>query len=346
MRFLCAATLLSVLAGAHAHAQTPAETRLLNRTGIIYSKSVDKIYVVNEGSNSVSVISRHSPVKEVHVGSHPESLAVNDATGKLYVANADDRSISVIDGRADQVITTVPLPARPYSIAIDQQTNIVYVPDASSTIDGETNAVSPSNLGASDAILVDASRRRFYLMGYESDSITVFNIDTHVSQKLAAGGFHLWGFGQLDDTLFVTRVQDANLAAINIETGALQEIPTGAMPCAVAIDARVREIYVANYRDGSVTVVNLRNNRLNGTVRVGGRPQAIAVDPDERLVYVADTLNRSVTVFDARSRRVVDVIKTEESPYALLLDAPTHTVYAATLGAHGFVHLRTTAKPY
>jgi YVTN family beta-propeller protein len=129
------------------------------------------------------------------------------------------------------------------------------------------------------------------------------------------------------------------MAAINIDTGKLEEIPTGAMPCAVAVDTNSGEAYVANYRDGSVTVVGLRNHQVERTVNVGGRPQALAIDQKARRVYVADTLNRTITVFDARSHRVVDTFKLEEPPYALFVDKPTHTVYAATLGAKGFIRL-------
>ena len=340
MRFLCTAPVLALLAAAPLYAQVPASAGLLNRTGIIYSKSTDKIYVVNESSDTVSVILRHGPVKEVPVGPGPESLAVNDATGKVYVSNAGDGSISVLDGVTDKVVATVRLPGRSYGVAVDPQKNLVYVPGASSVIDGETNAVRPNKLGATDAILVDTDRRQIYLMGYEDNAINVFNLDTHSSRRLAAGGFHQWGFGRLGDTIFVTHVQDASMSAVNVETGALHEIPTGAMPCALAIDAGAAEVYVANYRDGSVTIVHLQDESLNTTVPVGGRPQAIAVDPEKHLVYIADTRRRAVTVLDVRSRRVVDTITTEEPPYALLVDTPTHTMYAATLGPHGYVHLQ------
>jgi YVTN family beta-propeller protein len=127
------------------------------------------------------------------------------------------------------------------------------------------------------------------------------------------------------------------VAAVNIDTGASEEIPTGAMPCAIAIDPNADEAYVANYRDGSVTVVGLRSHQVTGTVHVGGRPQAIDVDQEEGKIYVADTLNRTITVFDARTYRVSGTFKVDEPPFALLVDKPTHTLYAATLGAKGFI---------
>jgi YVTN family beta-propeller protein len=336
--FFLAMTLSFVSMGAQSTAPA-ASTRLLNREGIAYSQSADKIYIVNEGQNSVSVIRRNGTVSEVKVGAHPQALAVSETTGKVYVANSEEPSISILDGASDKVIVTVPLHTRPYVIAIDPKAHIVYVPGSSIAIDDNTNATIPDRMRDTDAILVDEKRREFVIMGYEGDSITLFNLDNRSSKKLDTGGIHLWGLAQFEDTIFVTHVQDASMAAINLDNGKLEEITTGAMPCAIAIDAKVREIYVANYWGGSVTVVNLRTHQVTGTVNVGGRPQAIAVDPDERLVYVADTLHRTVTVFDGGSRRVIDTFKIEESPYALFVDPPTHDVYAATLGEKGFVRL-------
>jgi YVTN family beta-propeller protein len=329
--------------GAQSPAPTPAaSTRLLNRTAIAYSRPTDKIYVVNEGKNSVSVIRRDQTVTDVSVGSHPQALAVSEATGKVYVANSEDPSISILDGATDKVIATVPLHTRPYVIAIDQKAQIVYVPGTSIAIDDKTNATIPDSLGEADAILIDEGRRQFLIMGYESDSITLFNLDNRSSRKLGAGGFHLWGFAQVNNTIFVTHVQDASMAAINIDTGKLDEIPTGAMPCAVAVDANADEVYVANYRGGSITVVGLRSHQVKETINVGGQPQAIAVDEELGRVYIADTLNRTITTLDVLSHRIISTFKIEESPFALFLDKPTHTIYAATLGAKGFIRFHPT----
>jgi YVTN family beta-propeller protein len=338
MCLVLATILLLPSISAQSAAPVPAaSTRLLNRTAIVYCSLTDKIYVVNEGKNLVSVIKRDGTVTAVSVGSHPQAVAVSEATGKVYVANSEDPSISIVDGVTDRVIATVPLHSRPYVIAIDQKAHIVYVPGSSVAINDNTNATIADSLGDADAILVDESHRQFLIMGYEGDSITLFNLGNHSSRKLGAGGFHLWGLAQFNDTIFVTHVQDASAAAINIDTGASEEIRTGAMPCAIAIDSNAGEAYVANYRDGSVTVVGLRSHQVTGTVHVGGRPQAIDVDQEEGKIYVADTLNRTITVFDARTYRVSGTFKVDEPPFALLVDKPTHTLYAATLGAKGFI---------
>ena len=164
------------------------------------------------------------------------------------------------------------------------------------------NLASNLNTGSADAIVVDAKRKRVYLLGYESNSLTVLNSETGAITKMPAGGMHLWGTVQVGKVLYVTHVQDANVAAIDVETGIVRTIPTGAMPCSLTVNADRNEVYVANYGDGSVTVIDGHLGTAIGTVAVGKHPQAIAVDPTKGLVYVANTQESTVSVIDVPTR--------------------------------------------
>jgi YVTN family beta-propeller protein len=131
----------------------------------------------------------------------------------------------------------------------------------------------------------------------------------------------------------VTHVQDRSVARIDLVAHAVTEIGTGNMPCAAAVDEDRGEVYVANYVDGSVTVIDADRGIVRGTIVVGRHPEAIAVDVAKGLVYVANTLDGSVSVIDARTRRVVKTVAAGEHPYAIAVDTRTHRVYVANLGA-------------
>ena len=45
--------------------------------------------------------------------------------------------------------------------------------------------------------------------------------------------------------------------------------------------------YVSNERDGTVTVIDINNDRVLSTINVGARPRGIRASPDGKLVYVA-----------------------------------------------------------
>jgi hypothetical protein len=49
--------------------------------------------------------------------------------------------------------------------------------------------------------VVDAQRGKVYLLGYESDSLTVLDEKTQAISKLPVGALHLWGIVELGKTL-------------------------------------------------------------------------------------------------------------------------------------------------
>ena len=104
-------------------------------------------------------------------------------------------------------------------------------------------------------------------------------------------------------------------------------VPVGHDPRAVAVDAPIGDdvgtsapssnnVYVANYRDGTVSVINRADTHGDPGViaTIGGFdfPDAVAVDPDTHNVYVGNEGNDTVSVIDesgdARSGTVTATI--------------------------------------
>ena len=339
MRFRRSSVLILIgIVSASASAQRPTPGRLLNQSGILYSESTGKIYVVDEAEDSVRVIEAGGTVKSITVPARPEALAINHKTGDVYVASSIARSITLVDGQRDEILATVKLLKPPYSLAVDDATGDIYVPD-SVVIDGGTHAVKTVALGSADILITDAARKKLLLMGYESDIVSVFDMKTDAIKQLPTGGFHLWGMTQIGHTLYVNHLQGANVAAINVDTGSYVLIPTGGMPCALAASIESETLFIANYGDGSITIVDIKTNRVVDTIHIGGRLQAIATDPGKGVVYVADAQNRKVITIDVKTRRSKGVANLSESPYALAVNQRTHAVYAATTGPDGFVQV-------
>lgn len=112
------------------------------------------VYVTNPDSGVVSMLTVPATLSanqrilrtELYVTPHPEALGVNSHLGRLYVADNQAHTITVIDENSGHSIATivvgkVPLPP----LRIDETTNYVYVVCSSSqevdVIDGKTNRV-------------------------------------------------------------------------------------------------------------------------------------------------------------------------------------------------------------
>jgi YVTN family beta-propeller protein len=110
----------------------------------------NKIYVVNQGSNDVTVISAidNSIVKaSIMVGSQPIWAVMSTDTGAVYVVNQGSGTVSVIDTGIDSVVATIPVGTSPNFAFFDPRLKRVYVTNTGSSslsvIKGDT-----INLGA------------------------------------------------------------------------------------------------------------------------------------------------------------------------------------------------------
>ena len=162
--------------------QTPAHVNVgVDATTAVVDQATDTVYVANEGTfrspgHTVSVIdgaicngTDHAGCDQtapaIDVGTFPYGADVDQATDTVYVSNAGANfagdTVSVIDGAicdgtdhtgCGQTPPTVSVGSTPGSLAVDQGTDRVFVPnlgdDTVSVIDGATcNATNPSGCG-------------------------------------------------------------------------------------------------------------------------------------------------------------------------------------------------------
>jgi YVTN family beta-propeller protein len=103
------------------------------------------IYVVNEATNNVSVISgtTNRVVATVPVGAEPYAVGYDAVNLDIYVMNANSNNVSVIDGATNHVVATIPVGSDPNYLAVDNANDDIYVvntvSDTVSVIAGATN---------------------------------------------------------------------------------------------------------------------------------------------------------------------------------------------------------------
>ena len=344
VRPLWVALLLSVLQAATGTAPAPS-SGLINPRGIVFNPANRKVYAVDQAHATVNVVDTASQtVRTVSVGTAPVSIAV--ASSQVYVANAGDGTVSIIDGTSDQVLATVPVGAHPYSIAASPHAGLVYVTHTfnshTTVLDVATRSVTQLTTGSADLIAIDDAAKTAYLLGYEGGTLTVLEGAGPAFRKQNAG-HHAWGMAvdEATHTLYVARMGTGDVFALRGTSSSL--LPAGHTPCAVAINPRTHEVYVANYADGSVTILDGETQNKLATVSVGIHPQALAVDPQRGLVYVANTFSGTVTVVDAERRKAVATLRAGTAPYALAVDPGSRKLYVANeAGDQSFTIVDTT----
>ncbi len=90
-------------------------------------------------------------------------------------------------------------------------------------------------------------------------------------------------------------------------------------------------VYVTQYADNSVAVIDAATNSIVDTIPMPARPAGIALSPDGRLAYVANSGASSVSVIDTATNNVVSTIPGVPYPLSIVVTADGTRAYT---GAH------------
>jgi YVTN family beta-propeller protein len=175
--------------------------------GVTSQKSDDSVYVVNKGSDKISIINplSHRVVDNIDIGSQPFAIDYNPNNQKLYVANQGSKSISIIDSLRNAYVGEIFLNFTPTDLIVNKKDNYIYISESSKDkdkginainiikIDPSTNSVANNtlkNLNYTKVELTKPPERLafnedngiLYLSNPFNESITIF--DTNTNQEI------------------------------------------------------------------------------------------------------------------------------------------------------------------
>ena len=138
--------------------------------GVATDQAMGKIYLTGSGTAKLWTLDEkaNSP-RSVNVRTIPTAVAFDATAHRIYVANYESGSVSVVDADRDLVLSTIQVVERPQAIAVNSQTHRVYVvsPHASavSVIDGlKSSVVATLKAGNGPyAIAADSASNRAYI---------------------------------------------------------------------------------------------------------------------------------------------------------------------------------------
>ena len=104
--------------------------------GVVVSPDNTTVYVANSGSSTISVINALNNTVVHTIADVPcGALAIHPSGGFLYAAAYDTQEIRVIDTATRTVVgTPIPLPDRPYNIAVNPSGTHLYVANNSTSV--------------------------------------------------------------------------------------------------------------------------------------------------------------------------------------------------------------------
>lgn len=263
----------------------------------------DRLYVANFDDDTVTVIEGTTVVDTVPVGDGPSGVAASPDGRRVYVANFRDGSVSVIGTRTGRVIA---------SPVIGSSANGVAV-----TADGRSLVVSDTFVD--DVVVVDA------------DS---FGIRHRVAVGRAPGGVAIGGDGRA----YVLPYADANVTVVDIDRGLRRAIlpASSANLLSIDIDTAGRAFVVGLGSDERVHRFNLSDLRMQS--RVAGVPDqatTVAVGRSRSEVYVAGQFSdgrRSLFILDKERLTALRALGAGLAPEASTLSSDEVRLFVTSAG--------------
>ncbi|KAB0623824.1 YncE family protein [Castellaniella defragrans] len=260
-------------------------------------------------------------------------LALDDAAGRLYVGNANDASITVIDTATGKVVGLVQLTSKK-----------VKAPDGKQRY--------PYNLRE---LVLDPARHRLYAPGLAFRDSVLYVVDTRsLKVEKVVPGFGFVATGAALDAaggkLYVSNLQGQ---LFTVDTASLRREKVaeagGDQLLNLAFDARTGRVLATDegmerldgmreklgglkdYRkrgEGNrVVVLDPADGRRLAGIPTGKGPVALLLDAPRQRLFVTNRESGTVTVFDSGSHALLRTVELPAHPNSLALDPRTGAVF-------------------
>lgn len=244
------------------------------------------------------------------------------ADRKVYVANEDAGTVSVIDGQTFKLSRHIAVGAGAHNVQVSPDGRLAWV-----THNGQPPAVGPAHAGMSAAD-----------HGAMSHAGEVWAIDTTTDEVVAqvVVGRHPAHVVLSADSrwAYVTNGGDNTLSVVDTASRqVVATVPTGEYPHGIRLSPDGRQAYVANLKGGTVSVIDTDRRQETGRIPVGKGPAQVGFTPDGRLAFVSLSQEGSVAVIDPVSRRVVRTVRVGDVPIQLHATPDSRFLLVANQGS-------------
>ena len=292
--------------------------------GLTFSPDGRKVYVANRDTASVSLI---STVKHVQLISQPMGAAV-----KAIAAHPDGRWVYATAGADGIYVLDAGTATHVDTLALVDGGNPVGAGTGAALIPNGL-AISPDgrylyavdNQSGGKVLVVDLAARSVAASVTLGTGMMPLAVAAHPRGQKAYFAFASTPASGGDV------IQVFDVATLSPAPG---QISVGAMPEGIAVTPDGSKVYVANALDNSVTVVDAATDSAATTIAVGHGPLGVAISPDGSHAYVANEADHSVSVIAVASDSVATTIAIPAggAPVGVAVSPDGSLGYAATSG--------------
>ena len=253
-------------------------------------------------------------VKTIAVGQEPLGIALSPDTFTVYVANAQGRTVSVIDTQSQAIIKT---------IAVNSH-------------------------GRLNSVIVSSDGKNLYVSDAKSGRVEVFSLPD--GQKIYTIPVRLFpqgmAFSKDNKYLYVVNSASDNVSVIDTTTHKLvTNIQVNERPYAIVVAPDGKQAYVTSSQTHSLTIIDTKQQKAvdNIIIEAISRLTNIVISSDGRYLYISDAISNSIVEVDTTIKAQTRTLraakfkdqKMEFSPTGLALSQDGKLLYA--VGRSGYI---------
>jgi YVTN family beta-propeller protein len=242
------------------------------------------LYVAVAGENAVALVdvtTKRITRFPVEGANEPHAVAISPDGTKMYVGNAADGKVVILDAATKQTLKVVDAAGSICGMVWSHDRATLYLTDMKN---GDIHVFDPASLEITGRIPV---AERLCGLDVAPDRRRAF------TGNMVAGG---------------------QVVVLDWETkGVIEKIPVGKMPHHVMLSPDGKTLYASVGGEGVVAKIDLSTGKIVKRIRTGGDPHALLVAPDGRHGYVTvrgkpHAKDSSIFVVDLETDRIVEQI--------------------------------------
>jgi YVTN family beta-propeller protein len=225
-------------------------------------------------------------IKRLAAGSDPEQFAVSADGTRLYVANEDVGTASVLNVNTGKIEHIIPVKREPEGVMLRPGGRQVYV---TCETGGEVFVIDTAQNRAVAQFTVGGRPRS---VAFVPDGGRAFIPSESV------------GLVHVVDTATFKETQTVRL-------------PAGSRPMTALISPDGRTLYVSTGRGGTVCFIDATTYAITRTLNVGPRPWGLALSPEGDILYVANGPSNDISIVDVNAGRELRRVPAGEGPWGI-----------------------------
>jgi len=251
----------------------------------------------------------------------PEGVPAADQ--RLYVVNEQSNTVSVIDPAARTIVATVPTGLRPQHVNVDPRGRFFYVTvlftkesdDLVQVFDVTTNAILTSVVvGHEPAYLAPSpTGTRLYVASKAANTVSVIAVPEFKrieTIKLMGKGPRGAAITPDGKTLLTPNSRSGDVSVVDLQRGRvdLAKLPPGARPVAVGVSENGQFAYVTDVGLNQVHKIDIAGKVVRASLSVGESPMQTPTHPTRPFLYIPCMDSSAVYKVDIDAWKVEKVI--------------------------------------